>query len=102
MVGHPPEYELSRVMTTGMSAPPMDAVRWAPLAPEKMAVATSAAMPTAGEPEAMKMPPATMLPPSSARLIWFLRKQAYTKRGQKQPTTPVRKQIFNAAPVRNE
>jgi hypothetical protein len=24
---HPPEYELSSVMTTGMSAPPMEAVR---------------------------------------------------------------------------
>ena len=30
-----PEYELSTVMTTGISAPPMEAVMWTPRAPDR-------------------------------------------------------------------
>ena len=33
-------YELSSVMTTGMSAPPMQAVMWAPSRPDTAAMAT--------------------------------------------------------------
>ena len=31
-----PEYELRTVMTTGMSAPPIEAVMWSPRPPERM------------------------------------------------------------------
>ena len=34
-------YELSRVMTTGMSAPPMEAVMWAPSTPARPVVAAA-------------------------------------------------------------
>jgi len=44
-----PEYELSTVMTTGMSAPPMDAVMWRPRLPESRPMPARANMPAAGD-----------------------------------------------------
>mmetsp|Transcript_14532 Transcript_14532/g.57970 ORF Transcript_14532/g.57970 Transcript_14532/m.57970 type:complete len:379 (-) Transcript_14532:782-1918(-) len=51
-----PEYELSTVMTTGMSAPPIEAVMWRPRAPERPAAAPNAANPVVGEGCAMNRP----------------------------------------------
>ena len=46
------------MMTTGMSAPPIDAVMWRPKAPERPVAAPRHAKPVAGDGFAMKSAPA--------------------------------------------
>ncbi len=64
-----PLTEFNNVMHTGMSAPPTDAVTWAPRVPPAAVVATRAATPRVGLPVARKVRPATALTPRRARLM---------------------------------
>mmetsp|Transcript_24032 Transcript_24032/g.77162 ORF Transcript_24032/g.77162 Transcript_24032/m.77162 type:complete len:325 (+) Transcript_24032:1279-2253(+) len=67
-----PEYEFSTVMTTGMSAPPMEAVMCSPSPPESTPIPASANMPAAGWewPIVMSRPIIATVPAPAAMLIW--------------------------------
>ena len=59
------------MITTGMSAPPMEAVMCHPRARPVAVVVASAARPIAGLPVAMNMPPAPKDAAARPMLIWF-------------------------------
>eukprot|EP00967_Tisochrysis_lutea_P002427 scaffold3029_cov33-Tisochrysis_lutea.AAC.1 len=64
-----PEYEFSTVMTTGMSAPPMEAVMCNPRPPESTPMPASASMPAAGDGLAIIRPMHASVPAPIPMLI---------------------------------
>mmetsp|Transcript_14635 Transcript_14635/g.34538 ORF Transcript_14635/g.34538 Transcript_14635/m.34538 type:complete len:241 (-) Transcript_14635:993-1715(-) len=65
-----PEYELRTVMTTGMSAPPMEAVMCNPRPPERAVIPIRAERPVAGLGFAMKSPMQPSVATPAAAFIW--------------------------------
>ena len=64
-----PEYELSTVMTTGMSAPPIEAVMCQPRAPERPVMPSMHMAPVTGDGFAIKRPMQPTMPAPIAMLI---------------------------------
>merc|ERR1719483_1001781 len=65
-----PEYELSTVMTTGISSPPMEAVMCRPRPPERAVIPMRAAKPVAGLGFATKSPMQPSVATPATAFIW--------------------------------